>query len=84
MVLFKRMVWILYASSVVKEDWTYKIHVKIFKKMKSQYSIMHLGGSLVVPTISDTVGIDIAYLKKLRIFLLSQLKKKKKLQKNIF
>jgi uridylate kinase len=46
--------------------------------MKSQYTIMHLGGSLVVPTISDTVGIDIAYLKKLRIFLLSQLKKKKK------
>ena len=41
--------------------------------MKSQYTIIHLGGSLVVPTISDTGGIDIAYLKKLRIFLLSQI-----------
>lgn len=46
--------------------------------MKSSYTIIHLGGSLVVPTISDTGGINVAYLKKLRIFLLSQLKKKKK------
>ena len=45
--------------------------------MKSSYTIMHLGGSLVVPTISDTGGINIAYLKKLRVFLLSQLKKRK-------
>jgi len=39
---------------------------------------MHLGGSLVVPHISDTGGINAPYLRKLRAFLLSQLKKGRK------
>ena len=46
--------------------------------MKTSYIIIHLGGSVVVPHISDTGGINVAYLKKLRIFLLLQLKKKRK------
>src|SRR3989338_9954321 len=41
----------------------------------NSYTIMHLGGSLVVPHISDTGGINAPYLRKLRAFLLSQLKK---------
>ena len=46
--------------------------------MKASYTIMHLGGSLVVPHISDRGGINVTYLKKLRTFLLLQLKKGRK------
>ena len=46
--------------------------------MKTSYTIMHLGGSLVVPHISDRGGINVTYLKKLRTFLLLQLKKGRK------
>ena len=46
--------------------------------MKATYTIVHLGGSVVVPHISDTGGINVIYLKKLRTFLLSQLKRGRK------
>ncbi|MCH7828305.1 UMP kinase [Patescibacteria group bacterium] len=46
--------------------------------MMASYTIIHLGGSVVVPHISDTGGINITYLKKLRTFLLPQLKKGRK------
>lgn len=46
--------------------------------MKASYTVMHLGGSVVVPHISDTGGINVTYLKKLRTFLLPQLKKGRK------
>jgi len=46
--------------------------------MKASYIVMHIGGSVVVPHISDTGGINVTYLKKLRTFLLPQLKKGRK------
>ncbi|MDP4007291.1 MAG: hypothetical protein Q8P55_01705, partial [bacterium] len=45
--------------------------------MKTLYIVMHLGGSVVVPHISDEGGINVPYLKKFRSFLLEQLKKEK-------
>lgn len=46
--------------------------------MKNKYTIMHLGGSLVVPHLSDEGGIDVKFLKRFVPFLKKELKKKRK------
>jgi uridylate kinase len=43
--------------------------------MNNPYVIIHLGGSIVVPHISDQGGINIEFLKRFRLFLKKQLKK---------
>lgn len=43
--------------------------------MKNLYTVIHLGGSIVVPHISDEGGMNIPFLKKFRIFLKRELKK---------
>lgn len=40
----------------------------------SSYTVIALGGSLVVPHLSDSDGIDVAFLQKFRKFLLGELK----------
>ena len=42
--------------------------------MKDKYTVIHLGGSIVVPHISDSGGINISFLKRFRLFLKSQLR----------
>ncbi|MDO8577512.1 MAG: UMP kinase [Candidatus Wildermuthbacteria bacterium] len=42
---------------------------------KNAYTIIHLGGSLVVPHISDEGGMDVAFLQKFHRFLKKELKK---------
>ncbi len=42
---------------------------------KNQYTVIHLGGSIVVPHISDEGGMNIPFLKKFRIFLQKELKR---------
>src|SRR3989338_5629761 len=51
-----------------------KIYATIFKEMKNLYTVIHLGGSIVVPHISDEGGINVPFLKRLRSFLKSQLR----------
>jgi len=46
--------------------------------MKHTYHVIALGGSLIVPHLSDTGGIDVLYLKKFRAFILSEVKKGKR------
>lgn len=43
--------------------------------MKQKYTVIHLGGSLVVPHISDEGGMDVLFLQKFRRFLTRELKK---------
>ena len=43
--------------------------------MKHPYTVIHLGGSIVVPHISDQGGMNIPFLKRFRLFLKKQLKK---------
>ncbi|MDO8474334.1 MAG: UMP kinase [bacterium] len=43
--------------------------------MKNSYTVIHLGGSIVVPHISDQGGMNIPFLKKFRVFLQKELKK---------
>ncbi|MBI2124100.1 MAG: UMP kinase [Candidatus Wildermuthbacteria bacterium] len=43
--------------------------------MKTPYAVIHLGGSIVVPHISDQGGMNIPFLKKFRTFLQKELKK---------
>lgn len=45
---------------------------------KSKITVIALGGSLIVPHLSDNGGIDVPLLKALRRFILSELKKGKK------
>ena len=42
--------------------------------MKNPYVVIHLGGSIVVPHISDQGGMNIPFLKKFRAFLQKELK----------
>jgi uridylate kinase len=70
----ERVVRILQAPSRVKKDRFAKLYFKIQKAMKMPYIVMHLGGSVVVPHISDEGGMDITFLKKFRKFLRSELK----------
>ena len=42
---------------------------------KQTYIVIHLGGSIVVPHISDQGGMNIPFLKKFRTFLQKELKK---------
>ena len=42
--------------------------------MKNPYVVIHLGGSIVVPHISDQGGMNIPFLKKFRVFLQKELK----------
>ncbi len=44
---------------------------------KQEYVVIHLGGSIVVPHISDQGGMDIPFLKKFQAFAKTQIKKKK-------
>jgi len=44
---------------------------------KSDITVIALGGSLIVPHLSDTGGIDVAFLKKFRTFILQETKKGK-------
>ena len=46
--------------------------------MKQRYIVIHLGGSLVVPHISDDGGMDVPFLKKFRAFLAKELKSGKR------
>ena len=46
--------------------------------MKHTYHVIALGGSLIVPHLSDNGGIEVSYLKKFRAFLLSEIKKGKR------
>lgn len=41
---------------------------------KSKFIIISLGGSLIVPHLSDEGGIDVEFLKKFRDFVLAQIK----------
>ncbi|OHA68645.1 MAG: hypothetical protein A3A27_00400 [Candidatus Wildermuthbacteria bacterium RIFCSPLOWO2_01_FULL_47_18] len=43
--------------------------------MKQRYTVIHLGGSLIVPHITDDGGMDILFLKKFLGFLRKELKK---------
>lgn len=45
---------------------------------KDQYIVIHLGGSIVVPHISDGGGMNVAFLQKFQEFLRSEMKKGKK------
>jgi uridylate kinase len=42
---------------------------------KSKVTVIALGGSLIVPHLSDDGGIDVEFLKKFREFILSEVKK---------
>ena len=44
--------------------------------MKQKYTVIHLGGSLVVPHITDEGGMDILFLRKFRSFLAKELRGK--------
>lgn len=44
-------------------------------KIKNSYIIIHLGGSVVVPHISDEGGINVSFLRKFLQFLRKQLRK---------
>ncbi len=46
--------------------------------MKNPYTVIHLGGSIVVPHISDQGGMNIPFLKKFRKFLQKELRKGKR------
>jgi len=46
--------------------------------MKHTYHVIKLGGSLIVPHLSDNGGIDVSYLKKLKTLILSEAKKGKR------
>lgn len=43
--------------------------------MKHTYHVIKLGGSLIVPSLSNAGGIDVSYLKKLKALILSEIKK---------
>lgn len=43
--------------------------------MRNSYTVIHLGGSIVVPHISDEGGMSIPFLKKFRTFLQKELRK---------
>ena len=43
--------------------------------MKHSYHVIALGGSLIVPSLSNAGGIDAPYLKKLRTLILAEVKK---------
>lgn len=43
--------------------------------MRNSYTVIHLGGSIVVPHISDEGGMNISFLKKFRTFLQKELRK---------
>ncbi len=43
--------------------------------MKNDYIVIHLGGSVVVPHISDEGGLNISFLKKFRSFVNRELRK---------
>ena len=78
MVLFKRVVRVLYPTPGIKKTRVAKIDGKVFKEMKHTYHIIALGGSLIVPHLSDNGGVEVAYLKKFRTFLLSEIKNGKR------
>src|SRR3989344_8124404 len=46
--------------------------------MKNEFTVIALGGSIVVPHLSDEGGIDVSFLRNFRRFLLSELKKGRK------
>ena len=70
--------WVLYVASGIKKTGIAKVYGKVSKEMKSSYTIMHLGGSLVVPHLSDEGGIDVTFLKRFVRFLKYELKKRRK------
>ena len=45
---------------------------------ESNITVIALGGSLIVPHLSDTGGINVEFLKKFREFLLKEIKKGKR------
>ncbi|MDO8655044.1 MAG: hypothetical protein Q7R48_01290, partial [bacterium] len=46
--------------------------------MKSSYVVIHLGGSAVVPHLSDEGGINTAFLRDFLVFMRRQLGKGKR------
>ncbi len=47
----------------------------IKNQMKNEFIVMALGGSIIVPELSNEGGIDIQYLRSFRRFILSEIKK---------
>ena len=44
----------------------------------AKFVVISLGGSLIVPHLSDEGGIDVQFLKKFRAFIIEEVKKGKR------
>lgn len=53
------------------------IHGEMREK-KEEYTVMHLGGSIVVPHISDEGGMNTSFLKKFKTFLVQGMKRSRR------
>lgn len=74
--MLKRVVWILQITRRIEKNGVGKIHGYEYTKMI--YTIIHLGGSIVVPHISDEGGMNIPFLKRFREFVRKELKRGKR------
>src|SRR3989344_5424848 len=50
----------------------------MIKRGMGKFVVISLGGSLIVPHLSDDGGVDVAFLKKFRAFIIGEIKKGKR------